>query len=181
MTSFFAKERRVTTFHHRPLPDGSALLSGPTPPSEFAFRSDRLQMSYFKTTLAWTDPLPHAHQESDECFLVLQGTLIVEVEGERVTIGPREFCGFPRGTYHRVVEVHPPIECLILRGPSGSDKQYVESRKVVPTHFPTSLTKSCRSSGDRTPVVVRPPAKWEGWLIDWQGLQDRKLTHLKLV
>lgn len=42
-----------------------------------------------------------------------------------MTIGPREFCGFPRGTYHRVVEVHPPIECLILRGPSGSDKQYL--------------------------------------------------------
>ena len=50
---------------------------------------------------------------------------MVEVEGERVSIGPREFCGFPRGTYHQAVEVHPPIECLIVRGLSGADKQYL--------------------------------------------------------
>jgi hypothetical protein len=58
-------------------------------------------------------------------FWYFKGLLIVEVEGEPVTIGPREFCGFPRGTYHQVVEVHPPIECLILRNSSGSDKRYL--------------------------------------------------------
>ncbi len=116
----------MTKFHHRPFPDFSALLSGPTPPNDLAFRSDRLQISYFKTKEAWTDPLPHAHQESDECFLVFEGTITVEVEGERVVIGPREFCGFPRGIYHQVVEVHPPIECLILRNsPPGPDKRYL--------------------------------------------------------
>jgi mannose-6-phosphate isomerase-like protein (cupin superfamily) len=115
----------MTKFHHRQFPDFSALLSGPTPPGDFAFRSDRLQICYFNTKEGWTDPLPHAHQESDECFLVFRGTIIVEVEGERVTIGPREFCGFPRGAYHQVVEVHPPIECLILRGPSADDKVYM--------------------------------------------------------
>jgi mannose-6-phosphate isomerase-like protein (cupin superfamily) len=115
----------MTKFHHRHFPDCSALLSGPTPPNDLAFRSDRLQINYFKTKEAWTDPLPHAHLESDECFLVFQGTIIVEVEGERVVIGPREFCGFPRGTYHQVVEVHPLIECLILRNSSGPDKKYL--------------------------------------------------------
>ncbi len=115
----------MTVFHHRQLPDFSALLAGPTPPSDFAFHSDRLQISYFKTQEGWTDPLPHAHQESDECFLVFQGMILVEVEGERVTIGPREFCGFPRGIYHQVVEVRPPVECLILRSPTGSDKRYL--------------------------------------------------------
>ena len=116
----------MVKFHHRQLPGFSALLSGPTPPSDFAFLPDRLQISYFNTKEDWTDPLPHAHQESDECFLVFRGAIIVEVEGERVVIGPREFCGFPRGIYHQVVKVHPPIECLILRNsPLGSDKIYL--------------------------------------------------------
>jgi len=120
------KPKSMPMFHHRHLPDFSALLAGPTPPNDFAFRSDRLQISYFSTKEAWTDPLPHAHQESDECFLVFQGSIIVEVEGERVTIGPRDFCGFSRGTYHQVVEVRPPIECLIIRNSSsGSDKKYL--------------------------------------------------------
>ena len=65
----------MTKFHHRSFPDSSALLSGSIPPNVFAFRSDRLQISYFKTKEPWTDPLPHAHQESDECFLVFQGTI----------------------------------------------------------------------------------------------------------
>lgn len=118
----------MAKFHHRQLPHFSALLSGPKPPSDFAFLSDRLQISYFNTEEGWTDPLPHAHQESDECFLVFQGVIIVEVEGERVTIGPREFCGFPRGVYHQVVEMHPPVECLILRNcppVRTSDKMYL--------------------------------------------------------
>lgn len=116
----------MAMFHHRHLPDFSALLAGPTPPNDFAFRSDRLQIVYFNTKNAWADPLPHAHQESDECFLVFQGTIIVEAEGERVIIRPHEFCGFSRGTYHQVVEVHPPIECLIIRNSSsGPDKRYL--------------------------------------------------------
>ena len=115
----------MTNFHHRQLPDFSALLAGPTPPNDLAFLSDRLQVNYFNTVEAWADLRPHAHTESDECFLVLQGSIIVEVEGERVIIGPREFCGFPRGTYHQVVEVRPPVECLIMRNSTNYDKRYL--------------------------------------------------------
>ncbi len=88
------------------------------------FASERLQIWYNNTAEAWRDPQPHAHLESDECFIVLRGTLIVEVEGERFTVGPREFCCFPRGVYHAVVEVYPPVETLMIRAPSAEDKVY---------------------------------------------------------
>lgn len=114
----------MTKFHHRELPDFSALLAGPTPPDDFAFLSDRLQVSYFNTIEGWQDLQPHAHRESDEFFLVLRGAVIVDVEGERITIGPREFCGFPRGTFHQVVEVRTPVECLVIRNSAGYDKIY---------------------------------------------------------
>ena len=71
--------------------------------------------------------MPHAHQESDECFIVLQGTIVVEVQGEQFTIGPREFCCFPRGVYHSVIQVFPPIESLMIRAPSVNDKLYLQS------------------------------------------------------
>jgi mannose-6-phosphate isomerase-like protein (cupin superfamily) len=64
------------------------------------------------------------HLNSDECFIVLRGSLLVEVEGERVMIGPREFCCFPRGVYHSVVQVFPPVESLMIRAPSVGDKVY---------------------------------------------------------
>lgn len=116
----------MTRFHHRKLPDHSALLSGREPPDAIGFRSNRLQIWYNNTTQAWQDPQPHAHLESDECFIVLQGALIVDVEGRRVTIGPGEFCCFPAGVYHAVVEVHTPVESLMIRAPSRADKVYSE-------------------------------------------------------
>lgn len=112
-------------FHHRKLPDYSTLLSGHTPPDDVGFRSERLQIWYNNTEKHWVDPAPHKHLESDECFIVLKGEIVVEVEGERFTVGPREFCCFPRGVYHSVIETHPPLESLMLRAPSIDDKVYV--------------------------------------------------------
>lgn len=112
-------------FHHRKLPDYSTILSGHTPPDDVGFRSDLLQIWYNNTNTPWKDPAPHKHLESDECFIILQGQLIVEVEGKRYTIGPREFCCFPRGVYHSVIEVFPPMETLMIRAPSVSDKIYL--------------------------------------------------------
>jgi mannose-6-phosphate isomerase-like protein (cupin superfamily) len=106
------------------LPSYSTLLSGHTPPDEVGFRSERLQIWFNHTDTGWVDQGLHAHLESDECFIVLSGTIVVEVEGRRVTIGPREFCCFERGVYHAVVEVHPPVETLMIRAPSIQDKVY---------------------------------------------------------
>jgi len=114
----------LASFHHRPLPEYSTLLAGHTPPDDVGFRSAKLQIWYNHTTSGWADLLPHAHQDSDECFIVLAGTLVVTVEGERHTIGPREFCCFPAGVYHAVVEAHPPVETLMIRAPSTADKVY---------------------------------------------------------
>jgi len=67
------------------------------------------------------------HAQSDECFIVLNGSLLVEVEGERVVVGPREFCCFPSGVYHAIIEVETPAETLMIRAPSVNDKVYAVS------------------------------------------------------
>lgn len=111
--------------HHRKLPGDSALLAGHTPPDDLGFRSGRLQIWYNNSAEPWRDPDLHWHEESDECFIVLRGSLIVEVEaGARHVIGPGEFCCFPRRMLHGVVEVHPPIETFMIRAPSVADKRY---------------------------------------------------------
>ncbi len=118
-------------FHHRKLPQLSStftILSGHTPPDEVGFRSERLQILYNHTDVAWSDAGSHKHTESDECFVVLKGSLEVEVEGVRHTVSEREFCCFPAGVYHAVIKVQPPVETLMIRAPSVQDKIYRESR-----------------------------------------------------
>jgi mannose-6-phosphate isomerase-like protein (cupin superfamily) len=111
-------------FHHRKLPDFSTLLSGRQPPDDVGFWSERLWIWYHHTDHGWSEPIPHMHESSDECFIVLQGSLVVEVERERYTIGPREFCCFPAGMFHRIVEVKTPAETIMLRSPLVTDKVY---------------------------------------------------------
>src|SRR6185436_18054418 len=111
-------------YHHRKLPEYSTLLSGHLPRDANSFESQQLQIWYNHTDQKWSDEMPHMHAESDEIFVVLQGTLTIEVEGKRFNVGPREFCCFPRGVYHSVVEVHPPVETLMIRAPSVDDKVY---------------------------------------------------------
>jgi mannose-6-phosphate isomerase-like protein (cupin superfamily) len=108
----------------RPLPDGSDLLAGRVPRSPLTFQSDQLQILYRNTDEPWSDPDAHMHQSSDECFIVLRGSLLVEIENRQYQVGPREMCFFPRGVFHRLVEAFPPVEAFIIRAPSIDDKRY---------------------------------------------------------
>jgi mannose-6-phosphate isomerase-like protein (cupin superfamily) len=113
-------------FHHRKLQERSTLLAGRRPRDDVGFASEGLQIWYNNSVETWADLAPHMRLKSDECFVVLCGSLLVEVEGERVTIGPREFCCFPRGVRHFVVQVFPPVEGLMIRAPSVEDRVYRE-------------------------------------------------------
>ena len=117
----------MTTYHHRKLPDFSTLISGHSPPNDIGFMSERLQIWYNKTDESWIGDgeEPHKHIASDECFIVLEGAMIIEVEGDRFTLNAGEFCCFPAGIYHNIVKIHPPVETLMIRSPSIDDKEYL--------------------------------------------------------
>jgi len=60
----------------------------------------------------------HKHDETDDFFLVLKGTLDIELRDRTVTLGPGELSVVPKGVEHRPVardEVH-----LLLIEPTGT-------------------------------------------------------------
>lgn len=60
----------------------------------------------------------HKHDDSDDFFLVLEGTLAIELRDRTVTLGPGEMYVVPKGVEHRPVargEVH-----LLLIEPTGT-------------------------------------------------------------
>lgn len=100
----------------------ASAVAGSEPPDDLAFRSGHLQIWFNRTDDTWQDPAPHFHTDSDEIFIVLRGTIIVE--GERVRIEADELYAFPAGVVHSVVSVEPPVESLMTRAPSIRDKVY---------------------------------------------------------
>jgi mannose-6-phosphate isomerase-like protein (cupin superfamily) len=89
----------MSTFHHARLPDHSTLLCGHSPPDETAFQSDLLQIWYNNQNRSWLSERepPHKHTQSDECFIVLRGELLVEVEGGTIYNRAARILLFPNG------------------------------------------------------------------------------------
>ena len=159
------------------LPEYSTLLSGRTPPDEVGFQSSHLQIWYNHTGASWVgeDERPHKQLHSDECFIVLHGSLVVEVDGRRFSIGPREFCCFPAGQYHAVVAVHPPVETLMMRAPSVDDKVYQEQpsdpapiRPATAVDLPVlyALDQIAQSDAARRAFIARSVGEGRAWVVD---------------
>jgi mannose-6-phosphate isomerase-like protein (cupin superfamily) len=63
----------------------------------------------------------HKHDREDEFFHVLEGELLVDLEGRTVALGPRQGLVVPRGVMHRT------------RAPARTVVLMIESASVVPT------------------------------------------------
>ncbi len=114
----------MRNFHYKQLPKSSTLLAGKVPPNEFGFQSDWLQIWFNNTTESWIDDIPHFHEESDECFILLEGEIVLNVEDQYVVLKAGEYCCFPAGMRHSIIETRPPIKSFMLRAPSVQDKVY---------------------------------------------------------
>jgi len=112
----------------RSLPQHFAVLGGPNPPDALGFMSDRIQVIWNSGDEPWKDPGQHHHTDSDEVFIVFKGSIELEVGDDRVIVGPSEMCFFPAGVLHGVVEVHTPVQALVIRSPAVHDKVYEDER-----------------------------------------------------
>jgi mannose-6-phosphate isomerase-like protein (cupin superfamily) len=60
----------------------------------------------------------HSHPETDDVFIVIEGTMSIELRGGRVDLGPGEMFVVPKGVEHRPVAAS---ECkLLLVEPRGT-------------------------------------------------------------
>lgn len=74
---------------------------------------------------------PHYSKQGYKYFVVVQGTLELEVEGERVTVGQRQTLMIEPGEVHRTVRlIQSPCVFVVfgtVKDPSGEDKVVVSS------------------------------------------------------
>lgn len=59
----------------------------------------------------------HSHEETDELFLVVEGTLVIQLRDGDVTLGPGQLYVVPRGVEHRPV-THGDVSVMLIE-PGG--------------------------------------------------------------
>jgi mannose-6-phosphate isomerase-like protein (cupin superfamily) len=102
--------------------DHWTLISGRNPTDELSFQSERLQVIFNHTSTSWQDTVAHAHRESDEIYIVLEGLMVIAVSGELFNVAAGEVLCVPSGMVHQLMRVEVPHRSLVLRSPSVNDK-----------------------------------------------------------
>ena len=62
------------------------------------YNDNDIMVAKFKGAFPW-----HAHPDTDDFFLVLKGTVVMELRDRKVTLQPGEVFVVPRGVEHRPV------------------------------------------------------------------------------
>src|SRR5215204_2033552 len=70
-----------------------------------------------------TTPL-HLHPHEDETFIVLEGEILVHVDGSEHRVGPRGVTVVPRGTKHAFLVTSDMARILVLQTPGTGEPFY---------------------------------------------------------
>lgn len=71
----------------------------------------------------------HHHDQEDEMFLVLEGTLVIEFRDRSVTLAAGELCIVPRGVEHRPV-ARDEVKVLLFEPASTLNTGNVENERT---------------------------------------------------
>lgn len=84
-------------------------VSEPWQPTTVArFNGNEVMVAKARGSYAW-----HKHEDTDDFFLVLKGTLTIEMRDRSVSLGPGELFVVPRGVEHRPIATDEAYFVLI--------------------------------------------------------------------
>lgn len=90
-------------------------------------------------------PPLHRHSREDEHFLVLEGTVLLQVDGKRMTLGAGGYACVQRGTVHAFSNPGTtPLRMIITCTPGGIEKPF---RKA------DALLRQARAAGQTIPPL----------------------------
>jgi quercetin dioxygenase-like cupin family protein len=66
----------------------------------------------------------HIHANEDEALYVLEGEILVHIDGKTHRVGPRGFAFAPRGVPHAFLVISPDARILCLETPGSAEEFY---------------------------------------------------------
>jgi 8-oxo-dGTP pyrophosphatase MutT (NUDIX family)/mannose-6-phosphate isomerase-like protein (cupin superfamily) len=99
------------------------VIAGREPPTPDGLRSNRVQVLHWRVDAPFADATPHLHTSSDEIYVVIAGSIDVEIDGHTHHVLANQSLAVPAGITHALTRVHYPARGLTIRGPAVDDKQ----------------------------------------------------------
>ena len=104
----------------------------------------------------------HIHANEDEALYVLEGDILVHIDGEEYPVGPRGIAFAPRGVPHAFLVTSPTAKVLCLQTPGSAESFYrgasdpagADTDPAGPVDFDRVRESAQRSGGMQ---VIGPP------------------------
>jgi mannose-6-phosphate isomerase-like protein (cupin superfamily) len=164
-------------------------IAGSRLPQAAPAYSTLVDVGFNRQADVWRDDFAHYHVESEEYYLVIRGSLALEVGGQIVFVPAGHLLGIKAGTSHCVVGGQGPIESFSIRMPGNkNDKVVVRQSQVCPNDswFLLDLRVPCSDYQAGACLPTTSPAYspwwdfWSGWqksLITWRGQEFHSHTR----
>jgi mannose-6-phosphate isomerase-like protein (cupin superfamily) len=112
-----------------------------------------LAVRHSASVTPWADPDVHLHLASEEYYVLLQGSLLLLVAGQLVSLRPNEILMVRPGVPHAIVEGTGLIEHFGFRAPAVGDRQIVgEKPQQLPARAEEAKRELCCDWGFRIPL-----------------------------
>jgi quercetin dioxygenase-like cupin family protein len=109
-----------------------------------------------RMTRGKTTPL-HTHPQEDETFIVLDGEILVHVEGTEHPVGPGGIAVVPRGTRHAFLVTSEMARILALHTPGSGEAFYRDASELstdeTDAERPPNLDR-LRAAAERNPTCI---------------------------
>lgn len=110
------------------------------------------------------NPPPHVHQDEDEAFLVLEGTVDVTVGGVTESIGPGGFAFAPRGVPHGFAITSDVARLVLIATPGGAEQFFRQAGEpaddmVLPVPQPPDVAALVETAARNGITILGPPTE----------------------
>jgi quercetin dioxygenase-like cupin family protein len=112
----------------------------------------------FEDTLEQGKVTPlHIHPEADETFYLLDGEILVHIDGEETRIGAGGVAVFPRRVPHAFMVTSPTARMLAFQNPAAGEAFYRHASETQPTPVDFDRVRAAAEATGAIEILGPPP------------------------
>lgn len=112
----------------------------------------------FEDTLEQGKVTPlHIHPEADETFYLLDGEILVHIDGEETRIGAGGVAVFPRRVPHAFMVTSPTARMLAFQNPAAGEAFYRHASESQPTPVDFDRVRAAAEATGAIEILGPPP------------------------
>jgi len=103
----------------------------------------------------------HLHADADETFYMLEGEILLHIDGQERRVGPGGIAVLPRGVPHAFLVTSPEAKMLCFQNPAGGEPFYLDASEPMAKGDPAGVVDMdrIRAAAEKTGAIeiLGPP------------------------